>query len=184
MPPERGNDWLALSPVALPVQAAMAWAEVPYCGAVVCFTGRVRDHSEGRSGVSWLEYEAYSEHVEPRMAAIAGEARARWPEIGRIVMLHRVGRLQLSEAAVVTVVSAPHREEAFAGARFAIDALKQTAPIWKKESWEGGQSWGTGSHPISQVVLQPGEEQYGPGGDGAPALGRSPGLGPRAGNEQ
>lgn len=134
------------------MEAGLAWAQVPSCGGIVCFTGTVRDHAEGRRGVNWLEYEAYTEQVEPRMRAIAAEARSRWPEIGRIVLLHRVGRLQLSEVAVVTVVSAPHREEAFAGARFVIDTLKHTAPIWKKESWEGGESWGTCAHPVTDLA--------------------------------
>ena len=136
----------------LPVEAGLAWAQLPSCGGIVCFTGTVRDHAEGRTGVKWLEYEAYNEQVEPRMQAIAAEARSRWPEIARIVLLHRIGRLQLSEVAVVAIVSAPHRDEAFAGARFAIDTLKHTAPIWKKESWEGGEGWGTCAHPVSDLA--------------------------------
>lgn len=152
VPPERGNDWLGLDSRPLPVEAALAWAQVPSCGAAVCFTGTVRDHAEGRRGVEWLEYEAYAEQVQPRLEAIAADARSRWPDIGRLVLLHRSGRLLLSEVAVVAVVSTPHRDDAFAGARFAIDALKHTVPIWKRESWEGGQSWGTGAQPISGVA--------------------------------
>lgn len=186
MPPERGNDWLGLSRDPLPVEPALAWAQVPSCGGTVCFTGTVRDHAEGRRGVQWLEYEAYVEQVEPRLEAIAAEARRRWPQIGRIVLLHRVGRLLLSEVAVVAVVSAPHRDAAFVGARFAIDTLKQSAPIWKKESWEGGESWGTCAHPVADLATTPhaGNERDGAGGDGAPASARSVGLGPHAGNEQ
>lgn len=150
-PPTDERDWIGLSAETLPVDVALAWTQTPDCGGQVLFTGTVRDTAEGRDGVDWLEYEAYVEQAEPRMAAVAAEARVRWPEIGRIVLLHRIGRLQLTEVAVVVVVAAPHRSEAFAAARFAIDALKASVPIWKKESWEGGEDWGTGAQPVSEV---------------------------------
>ena len=78
-------------------------------------------------------------------AAIADEARRRWPDLGRIALIHRVGRIELGESSVLCVVSAPHRPEAFVAARFAIDAVKASAPIWKHETWSGGSSWGTGA---------------------------------------
>ena len=137
-------DWLGLSSDPLPVAEAAAWVVSRDCGAQVVFTGTVRDNAEGRDGVEWLEYEAYEEHVVPRLALVAAEARARWPSLGRIAMLHRVGRLQLTDCAVVVAVSAPHRDDAFGGARFCIDSLKASAPIWKRESWQGGEAWG---HP-------------------------------------
>jgi molybdopterin synthase catalytic subunit len=108
----------------------------------VVFSGTARDHSIGRDGVQALEYEAYEEQALPRMAAIAAEARRRWPELGRLALLHRTGPVPLGTAAVVVVASAPHRGEAFDAARFIIDALKATVPIWKRETWEGGESWG------------------------------------------
>jgi len=111
----------------------------------VLFTGTVREVAEGRTGVEWLEYEAYEEHATSRMSEIAAEIRARWPATGRVALLHRVGRLALAEVAVVVVVATPHRPEAFAAARFAIDAVKASVPIWKKESWDGGEDWGTGA---------------------------------------
>jgi molybdopterin synthase catalytic subunit len=150
--PVAGDDWLGLSSEPLPVDTARAWAVVPGCGGVVVFCGTVRNHAEGRDGVTELEYEAYDEQVEPRLAAIAADARVRWPELGRIVMLHRVGRLTVTDDAVVVVVSAPHRDEAFAAARFCIDALKATAPIWKKEHWAGGADWGTGAQEVTEVT--------------------------------
>jgi molybdopterin synthase catalytic subunit len=150
--PTDDRDWVGLSAEPLPVDAALRWTQTPDCGGQVLFTGTVRDHAEGRTGVDWLEYEAYEEQVEPRLRALAGELRARWPEIGRIVLLHRVGRLELMDVAVVVVVGSPHRPEAFAAARFAIDQLKATVPIWKKESWEGGQDWGTDATPVEQVT--------------------------------
>ena len=141
-PPPQGNDWVGLSSAPLPVEAAAVWVARPDCGGVVTFVGAARDHSEGRPGVHLLEYEAYEEQVVPRLARIAGEARARWSSLGRVVLLHRIGRVSIGDAAVVVACSAPHRDEAFAGARFCIDTLKATAPIWKKESWDGGSSWG------------------------------------------
>jgi molybdopterin synthase catalytic subunit len=107
----------------------------------VVFTGTVRDHAGDRDGVSSLEYEAYTEQVEPRLAAVAADARRRWSVLGRLAMLHRVGLLGVEEAAVIVAVSAPHRHDAFAAARFCIDTLKETVPIWKKETWGGSQSW-------------------------------------------
>lgn len=107
------------------------------------FAGTVRDHAEGRPGVSLLEYEAYEHEVEPRLAALATQARHRWPMLGALVLLHRVGPLAVEEVAVLVVVSAPHREEAFEAARWCIDTLKATVPIWKRETWQGGVDWGT-----------------------------------------
>jgi molybdopterin synthase catalytic subunit len=92
--------------------------------------------------VTGLEYEAYDEQVVPRLRAIAVEIRSRWPDVGRIALLHRIGPVPIGESAVVVVVSSPHRAEAFAAARFGIDALKATVPIWKRERWDGGESWG------------------------------------------
>ena len=151
MPPSDAADWVGLSDASLPVEAALAWAQTPDCGAQVLFTGTVRDHAEGRSGVDWLEYEAYTEQVDPKLRRLCDEIRTRWPEVGRIALLHRVGRLQLAEVAVVVVVSSPHRPEAFAAARFAIDSLKASVPIWKKESWEGGEDWGTDAQPVDEI---------------------------------
>ena len=139
-PPDVGDDWLALTDAPLPVESAAAWARRPSCGAVVLFSGTVRDHAEGRPGVSSLEYEAYEEEVVPRLAAIAAEARARWPVLGGVVLLHRTGSLGVGETSVVVVVSAPHRPEAFSAARFCIDTLKATVPIWKKEFYADGQA--------------------------------------------
>jgi molybdopterin synthase catalytic subunit len=111
------------------------WVVRPDCGAVVLFSGTVRDHAEGRSDVEHLEYEAYDEHVVPKLQEIAVEARERWSTLGKIVLVHRVGRLDLGESSVVAAVSAPHRPDAFAAARFAIDALKVSVPVWKREIW-------------------------------------------------
>ena len=140
--PPGGDTWLGLSAAPLPVALALEWAERPDCGGLVLFSGTARDHAEGRPGVSALEYEAYESQVVPRLQAVADEARVRWPVLGRIALLHRVGVLAVGESAVVVVASAPHRDEAFAAARFGIDSLKRSVPIWKRETWAGGSTWG------------------------------------------
>ena len=140
--PDQGPSWVALSPEPLPVEAASSWVVSPSCGAVVTFTGTARDHAPGRPDVQRLEYEAYEEHAVARMEGIVAEARRRWPEVARVAVLHRTGVVALGEAAVVVAVSAPHRTEAFEAARYLIDDLKRSVPIWKRETWDGGASWG------------------------------------------
>ena len=147
-PPADGENWLGLTDAELPIGAIYEWCVRPDCGAVVLFSGIVRDHAEGRTDVEYLDYEAYDEMVVPKLEAIVAEARTRWPDVGRIALVHRTGRLGLGESSVVAAVSSPHRPEAFEAARFAIDALKVSVPIWKRESWEGGSDWGTGSSDL------------------------------------
>lgn len=147
--PLDADAWLGLSAHALPVGTTVDWATTPQCGAVVLFTGTVRDHAEGRDGVTKLEYEAYDEHVVPQLEQIVVAIRERWPVVGRVALLHRVGEVALGEAAVVVVVAAPHRPEAFDAARFAIDVLKQTVPIWKREFWADGEGWGLHAEPVA-----------------------------------
>ncbi len=146
------DDWVGLSHDALPIADALEWAHRPDCGAVVLFSGVARDHSDGRDDVDVLEYEAYEAQVEPRLAELTAEARRRWPQVGRLVMLHRVGRLVVGDSAVIVVASSPHRPEAFAAARFCIDALKATIPIWKRERWANGESWGLESQHITEIA--------------------------------
>jgi molybdopterin synthase catalytic subunit len=141
--PADGNDWLGLTDAELPIGTIYDWCVRPDCGAVVLFSGTVRDHAEGRTDVQRLEYEAYDEMVVPKLAEIATETRARWGDVGRIVLIHRIGVLDLGESSVVAAVSAPHRPEAFSAARFAIDALKVSVPVWKREIWADGSDWGT-----------------------------------------
>jgi molybdopterin synthase catalytic subunit len=107
----------------------------------VCFTGTARDHSAGRSEVTMLTYEAWEEVAVGRLASVAAELRRRWPAVGRVALVHRTGDVSVGEAAVVVVVSAPHRGDAFDAARFGIDAVKATVPLWKREHWSGGADW-------------------------------------------
>jgi molybdopterin synthase catalytic subunit len=136
----------------LPVAGAYEWAVRADCGAVVLFSGTVRDHADGRDGVEQLVYEAYERAALTRFAEIASVLRERWPTVGRVALLHRTGALAVGECAVVAVVSAPHRDQAFEAARFAIDEIKASAPIWKHETWADGADWGTAAQPISDRV--------------------------------
>lgn len=149
------RDWVALTDEPLPVDDAAQWATVARAGAVVTFAGVVRDHAEGRPGVVGMTYEAYVAPAVRALGEIAGEIRSRWPEVERIALLHRVGDLQLSEASVVVVVSAPHRGDAFAAAEFAIDTLKESVPIWKQEHWTGGSDWAVEQHEIRPAARRP-----------------------------
>ena len=118
------------------VIAEVAW---PGAGAIVTFTGVVRDEARGRA-VTRLEYEAYPAMAEAKLAEVEAEVLRRWP-VTRCALRHRVGSLEIGEPAVVIAVSAPHRHEAFVACEFAIDELKRTVPLWKKETGEGGASW-------------------------------------------
>lgn len=142
---------LELTSEVLDVGSVYNWAAIESCGAVVVFSGIVRDNAEGRTDVKSLTYEAYEDQVVPKLEIIADEMRSRWNDLGRIALIHRVGKLELTESSVLVVVSSPHRPEAFAAARYAIDALKISVPIWKQENWKDGSDWGTNSHEISDA---------------------------------
>jgi len=148
LPAPQDDTWVGICPGALPVDEAAAWVNRPDCGAVVTFTGTVRDHAEGRPDVRGLDYEAYEDQATARLAAVVGEARRRWPALRRVAALHRTGALEVGEAAVVVAVSTPHRADAFAATAFCIDTLKATVPIWKKETWAGGEAWGLDATPV------------------------------------
>lgn len=147
-PPIDGENWFGVTDEALAIDEIYAWTVRPDCGAVVLFSGTIRNHAEGRDGVEHLTYEAYTEQVVPRFEAIGDELRRRWPDVGRVALVHRLGRMQIGDSSVVATVSSPHRPAAFEAARFAIDALKETAPIWKYEVWSEGAAWGTGANDI------------------------------------
>ncbi|PYR89858.1 MAG: molybdenum cofactor biosynthesis protein MoaE [Acidobacteria bacterium] len=123
----------------LDVASASASVSAQGDGAVTTFVGLVRDHNAGRR-VLWLEYEAYAPLAVKAFEQIASEARVRWTD-ARLAIHHRTGRLEIGEASVVIVAASPHRAEAFAACRYAIERLKQIAPIWKHEHFEGGEVW-------------------------------------------
>lgn len=107
----------------------------PHCGGVVLFLGTVRDLT-GDEVTVFLDYDAYPPMAEKKMAEIAAEVRTRWP-VGKIAMVHRLGRLHVGEVSVAVAVSAPHRAQAFEACRYAIDRLKELVPIWKKDDATG-----------------------------------------------
>ncbi|HXZ82788.1 MAG TPA: molybdenum cofactor biosynthesis protein MoaE [Acidimicrobiales bacterium] len=145
------ENWIAVVAERLPVAEALAWASGRECGAVVSFSGSVREASEGRPGVVSLEYEAYEPYAARKMADVVRAVRTRFPEVRRIALLHRIGTLSVGEVSVFVVVSAPHRSDAFEAARSCLDLVKATVPIWKRETWAGGSDWGQGSRPIVDV---------------------------------
>lgn len=132
-----GGGSLHAAPLSL--DALVAEVSSPSCGGVVTFTGVVRDHSRGQA-IDHLEYEAYDPLAEAEIQKIRDEARVRWPEV-RLAIAHRVGRLAIGDAAVMIAAAAPHRPAAFEACRFAIDTLKRTVPIWKKEFGTEGSYW-------------------------------------------
>ncbi|CAB4964217.1 unannotated protein [freshwater metagenome] len=149
--PPTSDDWIALTDQSLDVGIATDWVALPGCGAVVVFSGLVRDHADGSSGVTHIDYEAWAEQVTPRLTAVADEARRRWPDLGRVALWHREGRVLLSESSVVVAVSSPHRGAAFDACEFAIDTLKESVPIWKKEFFDGGSQWARSAQHITDV---------------------------------
>ena len=130
----------ALTDAPLSVDAAHRHCADPAAGAVVVFTGTVRNHSDGRD-VTGLTYEAYSERAGAQLAALAAEAAQRFPDISAVWLEHRTGALDVGEVAVVVAVSAPHRDEAFIAARWTIDELKATVAIWKHEHAGADTHW-------------------------------------------
>ncbi len=129
-----------------PLDPAALVAEVgrPAAGATALFLGTARDHSDGKTGVTHLEYEAYAEHVAPKLREICLEAGEKWPVLA-VVVEHRIGEVAVGEASVAVAVSTAHRGDAFEAARFVIDELKQRVPIWKREHWPGGAEWVEGA---------------------------------------
>ncbi len=121
------------------IDVASFCAATPQDGAVCLFVGVVRNENAGRP-VLRLEYEAYEEMALPLMEEIAAET-CRLHPITAIRIVHRLGTLEVGEISVVVAVSSPHRNEAFAACRFAIDALKSRVPIWKKEHYADGSAW-------------------------------------------
>lgn len=124
---------------AIDVQDLVRFVTDPGAGAIITFIGTARDHNDGRK-VMALEYEAYPEMAEKELARLGEEAKKRW-NLKRLAIVHRIGPVQLCEPSVVIAVSAAHRGDAFEACRFAIEEIKKSVPIWKKEFFEGGEIW-------------------------------------------
>ncbi len=129
----------SLSETPLDVGDVVARVAGPGMGGIVTFIGAVRDNARGRE-IRHLEYESYPEMAEREMERIAADASKRWPGT-RVAIAHRAGHLAIGDLAVVVVAAAPHRAEAFSACRYAIDTLKETVPIWKKEVATDGEYW-------------------------------------------
>jgi molybdopterin synthase catalytic subunit len=143
IPPVSGGAFrLTSNPIDL--GAVVAEAADPRAGAVATFLGTTRVESRGRT-VEYLEYEAYEGMAEQEMARIADELKKRY-DLCKVAITHRVGRVGIGDTSVAIAVSAPHRADALAACKDAIDTLKETVPLWKKEVYEGGEEWiGRGS---------------------------------------
>jgi molybdopterin synthase catalytic subunit len=140
LPPVSGGaGTCSLSDGPIDVGAVVARVSGPGMGGIVTFIGAVRNRARGRD-IRHLEYESYPEMAEREMQRIADAAAERWPGT-RVAIAHRAGHLEIGDLAVVIAVAAPHRAEAFEACRYAIDTLKETVPIWKKEVATDGEYW-------------------------------------------
>jgi molybdopterin synthase catalytic subunit len=135
-----GADIYRVVTEPLSPEAIAAEVDDPGAGGIVIFSGVVRNETGGRP-VKFLEYEAHAPMAEAKMREIGESLRGRWSGVKRVAMLHRIGRLEIGEASVLIAVSAAHRGDAFDACRYAIDTLKRTVPVWKKEHFEDGEVW-------------------------------------------
>ena len=128
------------APLALqPLVAAVAADSDGVDGAIVTFLGLVRNHNQGRR-VQYLEYEAYAPLALKTFARIADEVHGRWPGV-RLALHHRTGRVDIGDASVAIVTASPHRGDAYPSCRYVIERVKQIAPVWKREYFDGGDVW-------------------------------------------
>lgn len=136
------RDWIELCAEPIDVGAAYARVVDPACGGVCLFVGTTRDTHGGRP-VEELAYEAYQAMAEQELRGLAAELRARYPDLVKLCLIHRLGVVPLAQASVLIAASTPHRPEAFAACRAGIDELKARVPIWKRESYRDGSdpSW-------------------------------------------
>lgn len=138
-------DLIQLIRQPISISKVMRYVRASSDGAVVGFDGCVRDNSSGRRTL-YLEYEAYEAMALAKMKEIAAALHEKFA-VGRVAMVHRLGRLEIGEASVFIAVAAPHRAAAFDACRYAIDTLKKEVPIWKKEFFEDGEVWAEGTLP-------------------------------------
>jgi molybdopterin synthase catalytic subunit len=123
----------------LNLQELVDFVTDPEAGAIATFIGTTRNNNEGRRVIA-LDYDAYPEMAEKELQRIGADAKSKWP-LCRMAIVHRIGPVQITQASVMIAVSSAHRDAAFAACRFAIEEIKKTVPIWKKELYEGGELW-------------------------------------------
>jgi molybdopterin synthase catalytic subunit len=143
-------DRFAIDAAPLDPAAIAATVTTAQCGAVATFIGIVREQNAGRQ-VLWIDYEAYAPLAKSTFERIGRETTERWPSAA-IAIHHRTGHVAIGEASVVIVAASPHRADAFAACRYAIERVKQIAPVWKHEHFEGGDVW------IEGAVADPEDE--------------------------
>jgi molybdopterin synthase catalytic subunit len=144
MDPAAVRSRVAVKDVSLDPGALLAEVGDPSAGAVVLFLGTARDHSDGKTGVTHLEYEAYPGVVVQKIEELVSVAIDKW-DLVAVAVEHRIGEVAVGQPSVAVVVSSVHRDAAFEAGRFLIDELKARAPIWKKEHWPGGGEWVQGA---------------------------------------
>lgn len=137
--PETGTPLFEVTDKPISADEVAARVTNPHSGATLVFVGTTREWTKGRRTV-YLEYEAYPEMAVGQLARIGREIDEQWPG-AKTAIVHRIGRVDVTEASVVIAVATPHRADAFAACRHAIERLKQIVPIWKKEIWEDGEQW-------------------------------------------
>ena len=134
-------DNLAITFAPLSLDEVYKLADDPANGAIVVMSGMVRNNTDGKSVIA-LEYQAYQQMALTIFQQIANNIRSQWPDVNRVIIHHRIGRLNIGEISVLIAIGCPHRGEAFSACQYAIDTLKHNAPIWKKEHWsDGSSSW-------------------------------------------
>lgn len=121
------------------IEAVVNQVVHPHAGAINTFIGTVRELTKGKKTL-FLEYDSYVAMAEKKLAQIGNEINDQWPE-ARTAISHRIGKLDITDIAVVIAVSTPHRADSYEASRYAIERIKEIVPIWKKEHWEDGQSW-------------------------------------------
>jgi MoaE-MoaD fusion protein len=148
--PTAHDDVFQLVRTPIDTKALADHVRAPEDGATVTFDGFVRNQSHDRRTL-YLDYEAYESMALGKMREIGGQVHEKY-RIHRVAMVHRLGRLEIGETSIFIAVSAPHRAAAFEACRFAIDTLKRTVPIWKKEYFEDGAVWADGELPPAPVA--------------------------------
>ncbi len=132
------SNFIKVTEDPLDLSQLVAFVASPKAGAISTFSGTTRDNFEGRKVLS-LEYEAYGPMAEKEMHKIADQIREKWPEVLKLALVHRIGRVEIGEASVVIAISSPHRVDSLHAVEYAIDEIKAVVPVWKKEFYEDGE---------------------------------------------
>jgi molybdopterin synthase catalytic subunit len=133
------NQLFTITQVPISIEEVVKKVIRPEAGAVTTFIGTVREFTNGKRTL-FLQYEAYVSMAEKKLEQIGKEIAEKWPD-AKVAITHRIGKLDISDIAVVIAVSTPHRKDAYEANQYAIERIKQIVPIWKKEHWENGEEW-------------------------------------------